>query len=155
MPRRAMVPLTASVLLNVVLVLLGRGSFGHWFLAMVLATWIAGYALLLAGGLYVIGYWAPRLRRSARIVAIITLVCVSGVVSLAPGPWVVEHDIDAAKRYCNALIVQIDDYQRAPGSYPVDVSVLHPDPNVPLLLRGDWSSMYRTYGSWFSIDFTD
>jgi hypothetical protein len=72
------------VLLNLVLLLIGRGSFGHWFLALVLATWIAGYALLLAGGLYVIGYWAPRIRRGARIVAIIALVCVSGVISLAP-----------------------------------------------------------------------
>jgi len=155
MPRSVAVAICASLLLNVVLLLIGRGSFGHWFLALVLATWIAGYALLLAGGLYVIGYWAPRIRRGARIVAIIALVCVSGVISLAPGHWVVEHDIDAAKRYCDALIIQIDDYKRAHGAYPADVSVLHPDPNVPLLLRADWSTMYRPYGSWFSIDFTD
>jgi hypothetical protein len=155
MPRSVAVAICASVLLNLVLLLLGRGSFGHWFLALVLATWIAGYALLLAGGLYVIGYWAPRVRRAARIVAIIALVCVSGVISLAPGHWMVEHDIVAAKRYCEALIVQIDDYKRAHGSYPVDMSVLHPDPNVPLLLRGDWPSIYQNHDSRFSINFTD
>ena len=152
MPRIISVGMVASVLVNAALLLVGRGGFIHWFSAMVIALDLGIPGVLIGGSVYAVGYRFRLARRIGRVIALVGAVCVSGLISLAPGQWVVRHDIAAAERYCDALILQVDDHKRDHGSYPRDLSLLRRDPDVPRLAR---SMHYWSDGSTFGFDLGD
>jgi hypothetical protein len=139
--------IVASAVVNSALLLVGRGGFGHSFVTMVIAVYL-GIPLIVIGWIVV----GPVARRSGQITALAGAVCISGVISLAPGRWMAQHDIAAAKRYCDALILQVDEYEREHGSYPHDLSLLRRDPDVPHLAR---SLSYWSDGSGFGFDMGD
>ena len=153
MPRTIAVSIKASVLLNCALLWIGRGGFFHWFSAMVIALYLGIPGVLVGGSVYALAHRFPSARRIGQVIALVGAVCVSALISLAPGYWMVRHDIAAAERYCDALIVQVDDYKRAQGSYPADISSFRHRRDEPILVRGSLS--YWSNASGFGLDFVD
>jgi hypothetical protein len=144
--------IVASAFVNGALLLVGRGGFGHWFLAMVIALYLGMPGILIGGSIFGLGYRSRLARRIGQVIALAGAVCISAPISLAPGRWMVQHDIAAAERYCDALILQVDDYKREHGSYPHNLSPIRRDPDVPHLAR---SLSYWSDGSAFRFDMGD
>jgi hypothetical protein len=144
----------ASALLNVALLLVLRGGFGHMVIAMAFAVWLGIPGVLVGGSVYAVWHHSLPARRIGRGIVVFGAVCISGLISLAPGYWLVERDIAIAQRYCEALTVQLDDYKRVHGEYPPDLSQIRRDPTVPRLViiggMGYWST-----GSTFALNIND
>jgi hypothetical protein len=138
--------LVASAVVNSALLLDGRGGLRHWFFAVAIAA--LGIPLIVIGWIVV----GPVARRSGQVITLAGAVCISGLISLAPGRWMAQHEIAAAKRYCEALILQVDEYEREHGSYPHDLLLLRRDPNVPHLAR---SLSYWADGSGYVFRMVD
>lgn len=149
----------ASALLNGVALAAGRGSFIHWFAVMVIATYVGVPALVIGACSYFLRNRFLFAQRLARVAALVAVVSASTLVSLIPGRELVKGDIAAAKKYCESLIPEIDEYQRAHGAYPLDISLIPQSGEVPRLLRGSQSRgefcQYWSDGSEFSFNFGD
>jgi hypothetical protein len=132
---RAILAIAAALLLNGALLWTGRGGLGHIVLALGIALWLGLPFVVIGAAVYALSRRRPRTRRVGRGLAVFGTVCISGIVSLAPGHWLVEHDIAAAERDGDAVAAQLDDYKRSHGSYPRDLSAIRREPNPPFLAR--------------------
>ena len=141
-----------AALLNVAMVVILRGGFGHTVLAGIVALWLGIPAVLVGGAVYAVGHHSQRARRIGARIAVCGVVCISGIISIPPGNWLLGRDIAAAELYCEPLIVQIDAYYRTHGSYPPDLSAFHDDRHRPLLIG---SLRYWSNGSTFGLDIND
>jgi hypothetical protein len=144
--------LVAAAVLNAAMLFWLRGGWGHEFFATIIALWLGLPAVMIGGGLYAFASRSPRWRNIGRGFGIAGVVCISGLISIAPGQWLIERDIVEAERYCDGLIRQIEEYRRSHGSYPRDLSPIQQELLPPHLARG---ARYWSNGSEFGIDMGD
>jgi hypothetical protein len=153
--RSVVVALAVSAVLNAALLVPYRGDWTHTVLAIVIALWIGGFAFVLAAAFYLLGSGRPAWRRAAPVIAIVGIVAVSGLLSVVPGRWRAAYDVEAAKRFAQSIIPQLETYKRANGRYPADLSGVRFDPNAPRLVRDSNSVWYWSDGVQFQIDLVD
>jgi type II secretory pathway pseudopilin PulG len=115
--RSVIVAFAVSAVLNAALLGLYRGDWMQAAVAIMIALWIGGFSFVLAAVFYLLGLGRPAERRAAPTIVIMGIVAVSGLLSLVPGRWLASHDIEAAKRYAESIIPQLETYKRANGPY--------------------------------------
>jgi len=140
-----------SVVLNGLALLVGRGSFGHEFVVLVVAIYAGGAALFVAACAYPLRNRSLFARRLARGAALVAVVSASAPISLVPGRYLARRDIAAAKKRCESLIPQITEYRVAHGVYPRNISVAASD-EVSGLAR---ACAYASDGAHFSFTLGD
>jgi hypothetical protein len=143
----------ASVVLNGVALLAGRGSWGHGLLVLGIAIYIAAPALVGAMLAFCFRHRWRFARRVALIAGAVAVVSASLPLSLIPSGAIANRDIAAAKEYCETVFPAIEQYRRMNGVYPRDLSVIQRSPQVPRLMRRfPW---YWSDGSRFEIFLID
>lgn len=133
--------------------LVGRGSFLHWVAVMALLAYVAVPALVVAGvAMSLCRKWKAG-SITARLAGTVALVAASTIVSLWPGSILRNHDIRAAKGYCESLVPKLEAFHRAHGSYPSSVEPVADTSHLPRLLRG--SQFYHSDGREYSFLFSN
>jgi hypothetical protein len=152
---RLVVSLTvlASVGLNAVALLIGRGSFFHWVVVLAIAFYVAAPAMVLGVFAYLLKNRFRLAGQVARIAIIVSIVSASTLISLLPARALAKHDIDAAKAYCDGLIRKIELEKRANGVYPTDLSAFWHQGDGPWLLRR--GLQYWSDGGQYEMTFGD
>jgi hypothetical protein len=145
--------LASALLLNLVLLVLGRGSFGHWLLAV--AAVVIGVALIVVGEAMPVLLASPAVRRAGRAGIAFGAILVSSVVSLAVGVFLNEREIAHAQHYCAALAPSLERFRQQNGRYPEDLTQVGVGGRPPWLLRGH--DFYKAYnnGLGYRFDFID
>ncbi|APW58940.1 hypothetical protein BSF38_00352 [Paludisphaera borealis] len=139
MSRRLAIALAASCVINIVLLVVGRGSFGQ-IIAMIFALGLAVISVGIGFLTYLVARLAveaPALRRFARRAVILGLVAGSSLVSLPIGSLVNGYDMGQAKSFCDRLRPALKRHRQATGRYPETVSKVTTRDQLPWLLRGE------------------
>ncbi len=153
--RTVFLVIVSSIALNAALAVTGRGSFGHGIAVLALIMYVAAPAALVG----VVASIAAGIARSpagwalARVAFGHALAFASTVASLPIGAAILQHDIAAAKTYCESLLPQLEDYKRREGAYPADIELLGELPTPPRLLEG--SRFYHGHGAEFHLSFAN
>lgn len=145
----------AGLLLNGLAIWLGRGSFVHTIGVIAIAAYV-GLPALIAGILF----YALRSRYGrARTIGIaawtVSIVALSGLLSLWPGRALADHDVAEAKAYCEQLAARLDALRQQTGRYPADLSTLRAAAVEPRLVRESLSYSSGADGATFELAFTD
>jgi hypothetical protein len=136
MSRRWTIVIAAACVINLALIVLGRGSRGQFIvlfliLSIGLLALCIGSLLLLAAKL---GWTSPALRRLATRAIIVGGIAWSCLVSVPFGILVSRYDIWQAMSFCDQLHPALDEYKRTTGRYPASVSEVSKG-RPPWLLR--------------------
>jgi hypothetical protein len=144
-----------SVLLNVALAALGRGSFSHALAVISLIMCVAVPATLvgLLALAAAVGPQWPAAKGIARLAFGYAFVFGSTLISLPVGAALLERDVQAAKQFCEALIPRLEEHKMRQGEYPRDIESVGDLPEQPRLLRG--RSFYFSDGSKYHFSFSD
>ena len=137
------------MLLNLALILLGRGSFLMGLIALSLVAYVAAPAAVIGALLYV----SRKNYRLARVAFVIAAVGASAAVSLFVGGMVAERDVAAARRYCEDLVPRLETYRATHGRYPADIREVDPASAPPQLLRR--AAYYHATNDEYAFDFMD
>ncbi len=126
----------------VVAAFVGRGSFQHFIIGLILAVYGAGGAMLAA----VIAYLLYRKTgvASAKIATlafgVLTIIAVLQLASLPLGGMLLTKDIEAAQAYYESLIPELEEFRSRAGRYPANFGELGAElPKAPRLVRDDGS----------------
>src|SRR5262245_38429059 len=144
-----------SILLNAVLVVIGRGSFAHVISVIMLIVYIAVPTTLVALVCLLAArrYQSPTARVIARIAFGLAFALFSTLASLPVGAVILDHDIDVAQRYCESLMPRLEEHKAKHGEYPREIGSITNLPEPPRLIRGE--SFYSTSGAEFRFSFVD
>jgi hypothetical protein len=148
------IAIAASVVLNAVLILWGRGSFLAAIIALGTSFWIGLPLIILSAVFFSI---AAR-KNSARFTSIAgsgiaaALVIFSTMLSIPIGNKVVDHDVREAKVFCEALVPKMELIREQTGGYPRDISTLLEGIYMPHLFEPRW---YHCDGTNFSFTIGD
>lgn len=143
----------ASVALNLLATVFGRGSFVHTILAVGIAAYIGLPAFIAGTVFYAL---RARYRRAQRITVLswtVAAVAVSLLASLWAGTYLVLRDIADAQDYCDAIVARLDQVHQSTGHYPSDLSAFRHDGEGPRLVRQSLS--YSSDGNEFELTFID
>lgn len=131
------VAIGASVLLNAILILWGRGSFVSAILPLGVSLWIGLPLIVLSAALYSV---AAR-RNNFRFMkicsggVIVALVIFSTLASLPVGERLLARDMNRAKAFCEALIPRLEQSKARDGTYPRDIAAVLDRRRTPGLLQ--------------------
>ena len=148
MRSRHLVPLSIAVIVNVVLIFVGRGSFLHMVGVMGLVVWVALPAGAVAGLLY----FMKRRGRFARVTFAIACVALSTIVSAVGGTFLLQHDIAQAKAFCESLVPKLEQHRAKTLSYPDRIEAIDRRTPPRLLRDGDY---YSGSPNAYSFSFSD
>ncbi len=153
MRRLAALAIAASVALNLLATLLGRGSFVHFVGAIGVAAYI-GIPAFIAGTLfYALRSRYARARTIATLAWTVSVIALSVLISIWPGRRLAARDVAEAEAYCERLAAKLDAVRQQTGRYPVDLSALRSGTDGPRLVRESLS--YSSDGGEFELTFND
>ena len=142
----------AALLLNTLLVVLGRGTFINAVLAVAFPVYVGAPALVVAFIAFMLRRRYASAGTVARISAAIGCVAVSALASLPVGAAVASHDIRDAETYCESFIPQIQAYKRTHGEYPRQLSLAAIRRARPRLIRDRLFYSSDTSAFYFSFE---
>lgn len=148
------IAIAASVVLNAVLILWGRGSFLAATIPLGTSLWIGLPLLILSGVFCSIAARRNRVRFMnvcAGGIAV-ALVIFSTLLSLPLGKRVLAHDLRRARTFCESLIPQLEQSKAENGNYPRDIRGMLGGRRPPSLLG---SSFYQSDGTSFTFIISD
>ncbi|HUP62955.1 MAG TPA: hypothetical protein VNA69_21360 [Thermoanaerobaculia bacterium] len=140
------------VALNIVAAFVGRGSFLHVMIALMLLMYVVVPATVLALLAMVVARWRPALHAVARWLFVVALVAGSFLLSVPPGILLLRRDIAAAKSYCDALVPRLEEHRRMHGAYPEKIGAVSNAADRPRLLVRDTFYMSNGVEFLFSFD---
>ncbi len=144
----------AGIVLAIVLALLLRGSKSHLLflvVALIPCTILLGVAVICYVSAAVTRYQGPL--RAGNISAGLFILGLLQVPGLVIGDAIVELDVLEAKRFCEALVDPLDQFQLEHGQYPEKINELLPSSEgIPRLLG---KNFYRSDGEVFSFEVHD
>jgi hypothetical protein len=142
-----------ALLLNVLLVIFGRGSFLHIVFVFGAVVYIAVPGVVAGVVFWRVRQRGPTVRVLAKLAFAVSAVAASTIISGLVGTAVLARDIANAKRYCESLIPKLEQYRSAHGIYPTDLSALRDRGVPPRLLRDE--DYYHSNGLGYSFSFGD
>ena len=148
------IAIAATVMLNTILILWGRGSFLAAIIALGASFWIGLPVIIVSAVCFAI---AAR-RNSARLMSIAGsgiaagLVIFSTLLSIPIGNKFVDHDVHEAKAFCEDLVPKMELIREQTGGYPRDISALLGGIYLPHLFEPRW---YHCDGTNFSFTIVD
>jgi hypothetical protein len=128
--------LEISAAISLLFALIGRGNVVFSIFIMAPAVVVALITLFIG-----VLYWGnavenPSHRRYARRCFAVAFVLFNPLISIPIGRALDNHDIAAAKRYCESLEPSLEQYKQTNGQYPADISRIPIQGSLPRLLRG-------------------
>jgi hypothetical protein len=148
------IAVSVSLILNLGLVALGRGSFLAVFLPMVTSLWI-GLPLLI---LSVVFYFASSHKKLLPFGHVslwgiaIAVIIFSTLLSIPAGKRILAGDMAEAQSFCNSLVDHLEQSKSQSGEYPRDISSVLKGQRLPSLLR---PGFFKSDGAAFSFIITD
>jgi hypothetical protein len=147
-------PLIAAAALNSLALIIGRGSWMHTVGVLSVLLWLCLPILVISGLLFVVGRPYEMARWLAVRAAVAVGVLASTGISAALGVPLAAWDVARAQAHCEKFIPAIEDYKRAHGAYPRDLSFLPRQSWRPYLAGSDCG--YDVYQSGaFGFTFSD
>ena len=143
--------LIASILVNTAFAVVGRGSFTHGIGVIALVAYIGLPALVFGIGAFAVGFHLPGAKTLSRYALAFAFLMWSTLISLPVGSILLEHDIEAAKGYCESLIPELEAYRTTHGTFPANIAMVADKPTLPRLLSK--SSYYWSDGAKFCFSF--
>ena len=142
-----------SALFSIGMAIFFRGSVLHTVVVLMVCIYLGLPFLILAIVTYLLRNKFPIAKKILRSVALLLIVISSLVVSLIAGLALGNHDMTAAKTYCESLIPSIEMYKKEHGTYPSDISTIANDNDIPRLLRKE--DFYWSDGQGYGFNFSD
>jgi hypothetical protein len=150
MPSRFPFAFVASFAINLVLVVLRRGSF-ELFLAMTPLIPIALISLCIGSLILKFPGVSRGERRLATRAIVFGFVAGSCFISLPIGWFVNWYDIGQAKSFCDRLRPELERYRSRTGLYPEQLSQVTTDVQLPRILRQ--AKFYRPFEGYYRFSF--
>ena len=126
-----------ALILNVVVLKVGRGSYLHISLVLQGILFVGLPAFVVSLVLMCIGMEKrPRLFAAGYAANLVSVVTFLMIISACAGLFVATADIKDARRYCERLIPRLEKYNADTGSYPATIDAVASRENEPRLLKG-------------------
>lgn len=142
--------LSAAVVLNAVLILLGRGSFLVMFLVLCSSVYAGAPLFLLSVLVFLLAAFKKNSKLRSMAVQGITaaLVILSTLLSIPLGNKVLAYDLRTAQSFCEELMPRLEEIRSRTGSYPKELAVLLKGKSLPWLLD---SRFYQSDGASYRL----
>jgi len=127
----------ASLVLNAILVLWGRGSFLVAVLSIGVSLWIGLPLLILSCVFFSIASRKNRTRfmNMSGYCFAVALITFSTILSIPIGGKLLAHDIRKAKAFCEDLVPKLNKVKNDTGAFPKDISELLDEARPPPFVR--------------------